>query len=247
MDTPVILPVLDTEALQKKANEYAMKGAEEALKEFYMGYNSPYRKAINDNLLNKGTGHSFEIPDIIGVLNDEISKEIDIIANTAISKTFLPLVKEFLTRADAELKLSDILTEFIDCTGFKYDDDLQQEDYTLDIKKEDGSFTYIILSNGKQKYEIHFFIDSENKKKEKKTAYIYRLPEALDKNGYANSYTKTMKVTLDGVTLEMPFTPNVLSDKFTKYISRLVMCKSNIIFDVDDFNEDMFPENECHC
>src|SRR6476661_4245160 len=104
-----ILPVINTEVLQQKANEYAMKGAEEALKGFYTSYNSPYKKAIEENLKNKGLDHSFNIPDIVGVLNDKFSQEIDLIANTAIAKSFVPMIKQILTREDAEVKFSDIL------------------------------------------------------------------------------------------------------------------------------------------
>src|SRR5690606_11147379 len=98
MSTETITPVLDLDFLQKKANEHAMKGAEEAIKEFYSSWNSPYRKAIEQNLINKGVDNNFDIPDIIAVLNQKISNEIDLIANTAISKTFIPFVKEFLIR-----------------------------------------------------------------------------------------------------------------------------------------------------
>jgi hypothetical protein len=45
-----ILPVLNTEVLQEKATEFAMKGAIESIKEFYSGYNSPFRKQIEEQL-----------------------------------------------------------------------------------------------------------------------------------------------------------------------------------------------------
>ena len=50
-----------------------------------------------------------------------------------------------------------------------------------------------------------------------------------------------------GVTLEMPFTAKVLEDSFVSYIAKLIIAKTQITFDVSDFNEDMFPEDECHC
>ena len=49
-----ITPVIDTKVLQEKANEYAQKGAEETIKDFYSGYSSPYRAAIREQLENKG-------------------------------------------------------------------------------------------------------------------------------------------------------------------------------------------------
>lgn len=247
METSIILPVLNTEELQKKANDYAQKGAEEALKEFYTGYSSPYKKAISENLENKGLDHSFNIPDIIGVLNQKFSEEIDLIANTAIAKSFVPMLKEVLTREDAEIKFSDILKKFIEVTNFDRDND-DFEDYTAEKIESTESyrssfFKYKIL-NGKIGYEIHFFNSS-------KSLTIMSLPCMLDnRSGYSSGYEskQTMKVSLDGgATLEMPFTRGILEDRFISFIARLVIGNNNIVIDVEDFDEDMFPTDECHC
>ncbi|MCR4313456.1 MAG: hypothetical protein NUV58_04355 [Candidatus Roizmanbacteria bacterium] len=249
METNVILPVLNTEDLQKKANEYAQKGAEDALKEFYTGYNSPYKKALEASLMNKGVDSAIEIPDIIGILNDSISAEIDMIANNAVSKSFVPMVKRFLTRSDAELKLSDILKEFIEFTDFKDNDDAEIDDYSMEVKKDDGSFLYLKITNSKVTYELSFYQKSKNGETPK-VYEIYTLPSVADSSGsYRNSsIPKTMKLSIDGVTLEMPFTPKVLEDNFISYVAKLVIANTKITFDVKEFSEDMFPENEhCHC
>lgn len=245
-----ILPVLDTTVLQEKANEYAMKGALEAIKEYYSGYSSPYKKALEEKLINKGVDNVIDVPDIIGILNESITKEIDMIANNAISKSFIPLVKKFLTRADAEMKLSDILKEFIKYSGYEYNDDLHADDFSLEIKKDDGSFLYLIINSAKEKIELHFYLKS--KKDETPKVYeIYTLPYLLDltTNRHISSYpTQKMLVKLDNVSLELPFMPNVLSNEFMSYIARLIIANTKITFDVDDFDEDLFPErNECHC
>ncbi len=248
METKNILPVLDTDVLQQKANEFAAKGAIKAIEDFYTGYDSPYKKAITENLQNKGTEYSIKIPDIIGILNEKISNEVDIIANTAVSKTFLPMVREFLTRADAEMKLSDILEEFIESTDYKDDEDHDKDDYSLEIKKEDGSFLYIIISDGKLSYEIGFYIQSK-KEEPIKVGHIFTLPRLTNKADKYASITRTMKISLDGgATLELPFTPKVLEDNFMTFIAKLIIAKTNVTIDVDGFNDDMFPEREeCHC
>ncbi len=255
METTNILPVLDTDVLQQKANEFAVKGAIKAIEDFYTGYDSPYKKAITANLMNKGVDTSIEIPDIIGILNSSISAEIDRIANSAVSKTFIPMVKSFLTRADAEIKLSDILKEFIESTDYENDDDAYAERYSVEIKKDDGSFTYLVISDGNVSYEVHFYFSDKNKNKENpkvKVGEIYTLPYVKGKNSSSfsrsGSSDKAMKMTIDGVTLEMPFTPNVLEDKFVSYVAKLIIANTKITFDVDDFDEDMFPKREnCHC
>jgi hypothetical protein len=77
------------------------------------------------------------------------------------------------------------------------------------------------------------------------------LPYMMDeRNKYSRSYqsNQTMKISLDdGATLELPFTKGILEDRFTSYIARLVIGNNNIIFDVTEFDEDMFPRDHCHC
>ncbi len=253
METNVILPVLNTEDLQKKANEYAQKGAEDAIKEFYTGYNSPYKKAIEDSLKGKAIGSSIDIPDIIGILNTSISQEIDLIANNAISKTFIPLVQRFLTREDTEIKLSDMMEEFIRSCDFDHNEN-DMDDYIIEIKKDDGSFLYLEMSDGKKTYEIHFMLKS-NRGETPKVYEMYTLPyfraeSSTSKFSYrTHSTEKVMKISLDGgATLELPFTTGVLEDEFTSYVARLIICKSKITFDKTEFDSDMFPERErCHC
>jgi hypothetical protein len=46
----------------------------------------------------------------------------------------------------------------------------------------------------------------------------------------------------------MPLYQNVLEDSFVSFISKLVIANSKITFDVDNFNENLFPERDhCHC
>lgn len=246
-----ILPVIDNAKLQEKANECAQKGAEECIKEFYTGYNSPYKKAIEENLKEKGLDNSFGIPDIIGVLNDKFSQKIDEIANTAVAKSFLPMINNILFREEYEVKFSDILKEFIKATNFEYNDQ-DIDDYTVEIVEEHDrssslrkTFFSYQITNGKEGYELRFY------KKNDEKIEIMSLPYVLESSKkYGRSYEsrQIMKLSLEGgATLELPFTKGILEDPFISYIARLVIGQNNITFDTDDFNEDMFPNNHCHC
>ena len=104
-----ILPVINLEDLQNKANQSAQKGAMEAIEKFYTSYDSPYKKAIEENLKEKGLNGSIKIPDIVGLLNNKINDEISKIANTAVANTFIPYVVKMLTNAEPIVKLSKIL------------------------------------------------------------------------------------------------------------------------------------------
>jgi hypothetical protein len=252
MELNKITAEVDMNLLQQKANEFAQKGAEKEVEDFYSGYDSPYRKAIKENLKNKGVDSNFDIPDIIAVLNEKFKEEVDQIANTAVAKSFLPIIKSFLSREDAEIKFSDILRKFIETTEFKNSDDLDSNDYV--VEKLDGrhsssslndTFFDYTISNGKVKYEIHFF------KKDTGLITIMSLPYMVNELGRRTmSYEskQTMKISIDGgATLELPFTKGILEDPFMSYIARLVIGNNNIIFDTTDFDEDMFPNDHCHC
>lgn len=236
MDNVNILPVLDATVLQEKANEFAMKGATESIKEFYSGYNSPYRKAIDAELNKQELGYPFKIPDIIAQINELLSQEIDILANEAISKTFVPLVKKFLTRAEKEIRFSDILKEFIELNDCKNEDDC-----SITLKRE-AKYDWITvdIETGNKSYNFTLHSDWESKKLPVKKYCILGLPRN-DSN-----YNKTMKLTVDGGTLELPYTKDILHDNFTSYLATLILSKSLITIDVEDFQDQMFPE-KCHC
>jgi hypothetical protein len=244
-----IIAVVDNKKLQEKANEYAQKGAEEVVREFYTGYNSPYKKAIEEDLKNKGFDSNLELPDVVAQINAAITNEIDRIANTAVSKTFVPLVTKFLTRAEPEVNMSEILREFINYCGYEYNEEEDESDYEYSIVDgyEDepesclfGTWFNLSISSPKKSFEIR--LCKSDKKSDKYE--ITSLPRDYNRKGI----DRTMKLSLeDGATLELPFTPSVLQDDFMSYIARLLMAESKITLDVDDFDEDMFPQNHCHC
>ncbi|HNK91295.1 MAG TPA: hypothetical protein PKN63_12125 [Chitinophagales bacterium] len=238
-ETTLKAPVLYGEELSKKVKEFAMEGALKSIKEYYTGYNSPFMKSINEELSKMKIGTGIELPDIIALINDSLTKEIDIIANTAVSKSFIPLVQRFLTREEKEMKFSDILKSFI------YELDIKEmDDCSVEIKEETKyDWLNITLYHNDDSYEICFHSDWESKKQGIKKYQILSLP--YDSK---NNYKKTMKLNVgDNVSLELPFTEKVLQDKFISFVARLVIANTKITMDCSDFDEDMFPKEECHC
>lgn len=235
-----ILPVLNAEVLQEKANEFAMKGATESIKEFYSGYNSPYRKAIDEQLKSSEINGSIQLPNIISLINESLSKEIDAIANNAVAKTFVPLVQRFLTREAKEIKFSEVLKTFVTETDGK-----DEEDYYIEMDKDEkfGWYNIKITGNGKE-YKLTMHEDYDTRKEEVKKYNFLSLP--YETSSYDRRSKDTMKLSIDGTTLELPFTRDVLSDPFVSYIARLVIAGSSITLDTKDFDESMFPER-CHC
>ncbi len=237
MEATMILPVLNTETLQKKANEYAMQGAIKSIEEYYCGYNSPFRKTIEEELKKTELGHgSIALPDVISLINDSLSKEIDVIANTAISKTFLPLVQRFLTRAQKETNFSDILKEFVEATDSK-----EFEDCSVTVKESSYGWLEVNISVDERTYDLTLHKDYHSEKEAVQKYNILSLPYNSDK------HRQTMKISIDGASLELPFSGDILQDNFISFVARLIIANTKITMDCREFSEDMFPHDECHC
>lgn len=67
-------------------------------------------------------------------------------------------------------------------------------------------------------------------------------------NRELSSSNKKMNINVDGVSLELPFTPNILEDDFRSYIASLIIANTKISFNADGFDDDMFPiRDNCVC
>lgn len=235
-----ILPVIDTEILQQKATEFAMKGAIASIQEYYTGYGSPFKAAIDANLKSNELKGGINLPDIIALINATLSKEIDIIANTAVSKSFVSRVSVFLTREEKQINFSHFLKKFIEYTeATEYDQ--------CSVEVEPHSYGWLnvtlncTLENLSRNYRLTFHEVYESKKEPVRRYQLLSLPHDTDHKH------QTMKIIGENHTLEIPFVKDVLSDEFTSYCARLIMSKSEITMDTKDFDEDMFPQDECHC
>lgn len=230
-----LLPKLDTEILKTKAQEAAMKGAIASIEEYYSSYSSPYRKSISEQLEKQKFGNFIQLPDIIALINESLTKEIDAIANLAVAKTFVPMVSKFLTREEKELNFSDILKEFIEII-----ESTDQDDYSVSVKenKHHGWITVDLTGKDKSYNFTMHMVDSHKKDIEKRKYQILSLPTT--DSDYRQGHIKTMKLSIDGATLEMPFTTDILKDAFMSFIARLIIVNTHIELDCEEFMDHMF-------
>lgn len=245
MNTPTILPELDMKVLQEKANEYAMKGAIESIKEYYSGYNSPFRKAIEEELKTKSIG-KVDLPDIIGIINSSLSGEIEKIANVAISQTYIPYINKFLTRARKEMLFSEVLKEFVECAD--YDTKFNDCEIFVDENEQFGWFN-VEMQLGDKEYKFTLHLDHDSKKENSIKKYqILSIPnETTFTTKHFGGSKKVMTLKVEGAILEFPFTVDVLKDKVTAFIATMILADTKITMDTKEFDENMFPEDECHC
>ena len=157
IESKIVEPVLDMEKIQEKANEYALEGALKCIKEFYTGYNSPFKKAIEGHLEKSSPSFCFTIPEVMGVINESLSSQIDIIANEAIAKSYVPLVRKFLTRGEEVIRVSNIVDRFK--KQHEYDD----EPIEVEMSKDERYGWYNMkLECGDEECSITLHEDSKN-------------------------------------------------------------------------------------
>lgn len=228
-ENKIVEPVLDMNEIQKKANEFALKGAIECLKDYYTGYNSPFKKAIEEHLDKSRTSFCFTMPEIMGVINESLSSQIDIIANEAIAKSYVPLVRKFLTRGEEIVRVSDIVSAFK--KQHEYDDDPIE----IDLSEDKGYGWYRMkLECGDEKCNITLHEDSKNEKGQQFYSML-----GLPYEHKRGSYDRNMKNTLDeGASMEIPFTCGILHNDFLTYVANLVMFKTKIVIDKTYFDDE---------
>lgn len=235
-----LLPNLDLEVLQQRTNEAAMKGALQAIDEYYTGYNSPFKKAISEKLEGTTLSGGIDLPDIIALINEKLGKELDEIANTAIGKTFIPQLSSIIFRQPKEVKFSDILKEFIKAYDISADDGRYA---SVDIKPGNVSdWLNVIISCGAHEHTITLHSVFETKKDAAPKRQLLSLPY---KYRSISDYGQKMKLILpeERAELELPFSRSVLDDKFCRYIAALVIGRSHIEMDCEDFEESMFQDD----
>ncbi|HEY4326129.1 MAG TPA: hypothetical protein VGN20_19220 [Mucilaginibacter sp.] len=230
---------IDKILLEEKSREFATKGALKAIEEYYTGYDSPYKKAISENL-SKNTidSYSFKLPDIIALVNEHLTIEIDKIANTAVAKTFIPLVAQLLTRQAKEANFSDILKKFIETAGY---DSKEIDNFSVNIKKEaKWGWLSITIEDDKREYSFTLHEEHDSKKTGNLKYQLLSLPSC------EKTDNRMMRLQLEGASLELPFTRDILRDNFVTYLAGYVISDTIITIDTDEFDNNMFPET-CHC
>lgn len=240
MKTEDLLPALDVKVLKEKANEFAMKGAIKTIEDYYTGYDSPFKKNIKEELEKQKIGFGMELPNIIALINDSLAKEIELIAHTAVAKSFVPMVQHFLTGAEKEMKLSDILKEFIEKNyGATYDK------CSFEMEESSAGFVYITLSFEKTEYRIGLHEEGRYEKgKDENAVKKYTL---MGLPYQPSSYDRHIEISMgENQTLKIPFSQQVLQDRFVAFLGTMVIANTSITIDCEGFEYEMFGE-ECYC
>lgn len=242
-------PVLDMEKLNQVAQDAAMQWALREIEDFYNGYNSPYRKKLKEYLEKQKIHWAFSLPKIMAVINDSLSAEITNIANRAIAQSFVPMVNEFFTGVEKEMNFSDFLKKWIDCVEVE-----PWEWYLCNLQVERDSkwgWVRIELSYKDKQYSFSFHEKDEYDRVKKESQDFVQKYQLLWLPYISASRHQEMKLEVEQKNwvdvqkskLTMPFTPDVLQDKFIMFMAQCIMANTLFVLDTKEFDDDWFEED----
>lgn len=245
-------PEINFKELQEKSKEYAQKGALEAIREYYTGYDSPYKKQILEQLHSQRLKGSFQLPDLVGLVNEALTTEINAIANEALTNTYLPKVREILTGIGTnQVKFSDLIKEYMSshyCTDYARDID----DFKI-VMNEDTSywtkFTLFHRSDEEWVLYLHHAKDEEGNDINDRFVveslprfYGYRSP-----SGYDRKHDE-FNIKKGDIEIQLPFQSSYIENRFVRYCTSLLLHKVQITMDCygldDEFWETLEVEDD---
>lgn len=233
---------LDEQKLQEMAQQYAMQGAEKAIKDFYTGYDSPFMKEVQRQLSEKmKTNLFFELSQMTAAINQALNNKVSEMANTVVANTFLPMLNRmFSQERKTVVTTQDLYEHFGDAMKEDLDDEFDPERMELEIKDSPGSYSdhqYLYFRyDGDTKFELSLMSNSKPKTDDYgNTLYmITGLPGCSQYRMDNYPRERQMRIRLnEGATLEMPFTPDVLRDEFMRYVAGLLLTNTMVIIKND--------------
>lgn len=235
---------LDEKRLQEMAAQYAMQGAEKAIKDFYTGYDSPFMKEVQRELKEKmETNLFFDMSQMTALINQALNDKVSEMANTVVANTFLPMLNRmFSQERKTVVTTQDLYEHFGDALNEELYDDFDPEQMGFEIETSllSGSdFLYLHFRyKGDTKFKLSLISnDDPNTDEHGNTLYLITSLPGCSKYGL-DSYPRErqMRIRLkDGGTLEMPFVPDVLRDEFMRYVAGLLLC--NTLVTISKYHE----------
>ena len=101
-DFKITAPVLDMNVIQKAAQDAAMKAALEEVKDYYLGYNSPYRKQLKEYMAKNAPSTRLELPEFSELLSKSLTAEIENFVNKKCVESFAQALRKGFTHLKEE-------------------------------------------------------------------------------------------------------------------------------------------------
>lgn len=120
-DFKITAPVLDMNVIQKAAQDAAMKAALEEVKDYYLGYNSPYRKQLKEYMAKNAPSTRLELPEFSELLSKSLTAEIENFVNKKCVESFAQELRKGFTHLKEESDGTILLTNLAEDMMHKVD------------------------------------------------------------------------------------------------------------------------------
>ena len=230
-DFKITAPVLDMNVIQKAAQDAAMKAALEEVKDYYLGYNSPYRKQLKEYMVKNAPSTRLELPEFSELLSKSLTAEIENIVNKKCVESIAQELRKGFTHLKEESDGTILLTNLAE--DMMYNVDLEDADsnnsFELEVSDDTG-FSYwkrvrISICEDDEETEYYFTlakIGSDD------TYSILGLPT---KNSDENYHFDTINVQNRKCTISFPMFSGVSNDHILLVLARCIMFDARIRID----------------
>lgn len=233
MNNGIVTPVLDVVKLQEVANEAAMHAATKEIEDYYNGYNSPFRKQVQEYLKQNVPSPKIEIPNIVEEVQKSLVGEVEKIAKELSIKNCIGALRKGITHLpledDGSIKLSRVFDEM------EKEIDIKNGEWIEAEVKEDGFATAkwlkVILTIKKEDCEekrLEFTLyDNDFDDEHPNTKKVLSMPYHIDR--WQNAKIKIKDG--EGLEIEMPMFHGLADNPILLTIAKLVMYRTPVVVD----------------
>lgn len=157
-DFKITAPVLDMNVIQKAAQDAAMKAALEEVKDYYLGYNSPYRKQLKEYMAKNAPSTRLELPEFSELLSKSLTAEIENFVNKKCVESFAQELRKGFTHLKEEGDGTILLTNLAE--------DMMQK---VDLEDVDSNNSFELEVSDKDYYgwkKVHISICEDGEETE---------------------------------------------------------------------------------
>ena len=237
-DFKITAPVLDMNVIQKAAQDAAMKAALEEVKDYYLGYNSPYRKQLKEYMAKNAPSTRLELPEFSELLSKSLHAEIENIVNKKCVESFAQEIRRAFSHLKEESDGTILLSTLAEDMMSHIDFDDSDYDNSFELEVRDGSFNmkdvYVTISEDDEEKTYRFTLMSNSSDG---TYRVLAMPYTSDDN---DLYTADKKITLktENCTVSFPMFSGVSNDHTLLVLARCIMFDAHIRIDQDYISKD---------
>lgn len=221
---------IDMERLYNVATEAVHNAAEKEIKDFYEGYNSPFRKKIKESLEKTIPDANFEIPNLLEATQNALVAEFEKNANKSIVECCANQLQKCLTKLplekDGSIKLSKVFeimskNKEIDSTlVLEAEKDCVYSWYDVTVKVESD------VNDKTHRFTLH----SNEYCREHKDKYTVLSIHEVD-------HYSDAKMNIGELEVRMPVFRNLVHDHILMTIAKLIMYKVPVEIDGTYFTD----------